>query len=111
MKAARQAGGGPAREPLPWHRAWRDHRGLPRPQLDCRHREAKCLLFARIETKLGKVVTLRVDAVAELLLACKRLDADRDPELAKGPLVPLKSLATGLLALRIAHNARGDLPQ
>jgi hypothetical protein len=73
--------------------------------------KAQSLLLFRVEPKLGKVVVLRVNAVSELFLACQGLDADRDPELTKRPLVAFEGLAACLLASRVAHHRRGDLSQ
>ena len=73
--------------------------------------EAESFLLIGVEPEVREVVVLRVNAVPELFLTCQRLDADRYPEHAKSSLVPFECLATGLLAVGIAHHARGDLPQ
>ncbi len=80
-------------------------------ELHSGYSEAQRLLLVRVETKLGKVVVLWADAVAELFFAVQRLDADRDSELAKRPLVPLKGLTARLLAFRVPDDRGGDLPQ
>ena len=80
-------------------------------QLDSGDGKTERLLLGWLESQLGKVVALRIDAVAELLLTCERLDAYRDPELAKRPFVPLKGLPARLFALWVADHARGNLTQ
>ena len=68
-------------------------------------------LLLCLQSEVGEVVRVGIDAVSELVVAVDGSHQHRYPLVAQQPLVPLERLAAGAVGVGIARHPVGDLAQ